>query len=244
MDRPRLVGVGDVERAAPPPLVQSPPRAEELVERRALPPGAGADHDVARRPRAGVAQAGVVGVHVAAAGVAHPGPPVGQPEGRAGAEHHGRAVGVQAEEDDAATARLVDRVEAHVGLEEGAEVGHARAAGDAGVDHAERDQPDVGRAVEGVGPHARRHPVRDLGRVDCPVQEGQVAPVLVHHHRAGQRRRVRGDGLDDGVAHAASVGSGGKWRGLMGHRLSAPSTRVGRRDAIHDLGAGAPQVVR
>lgn len=38
-------------------------------------------------------------------------------------------------------------------------------------DHPERDQPDVRDTVEGVRPDAGRHPVRDLLRVDSPVQK-------------------------------------------------------------------------
>ena len=126
--RPRRVRVRHVQGPAPPPHVQPPPGAQEVVEPGALARRAGADHDVARGPRPRPAQPGLVGVHVAVDRVPHPGPPVGQPEGRAGTGDDDGAVRVQAEEDDPAATGGVDGVQPHVGLQERAGPRHARPA--------------------------------------------------------------------------------------------------------------------
>ena len=229
--RPRLVVVGDIEGAAPPVHVQSPAGTEEVVELGALPLRPGADRQVAGSRLAGATHARGIPVLVAVDAVAHPRPAVGQPEGESRADHHGRAVGVEAEEDDAAAPGVVDRVEPHVGLQEGPEMGDAGTAADPCADHAERDEADVGDSVEGVGADAGWHEVRDGFGLHRPVQERQVAPALAHHREPGQPRRLRRDWLDARVAHSLTLG---------GPCLTAPQ---GVGTLTFELGRG-PRAVR
>ena len=129
-------------------------------------------------------------------GEAHPGPAVRQPEGGAGGGDRDGPVGVEAEEDDAAPPRRVDRVEPHVGLQERAGPRHGRAGREPGADHPERDQPDVGPAVEHVRPDSGREEAGHRAGVDGPVQERDVAPALPEQVRAGQRGSGDADRLD------------------------------------------------
>ena len=77
-----------------------------------------------------------------------------------------------------------------------------------GVDHPERDQPDVRQALEGVGPDTGRHPVDPAG-LDRPVQEGQVAPVWFIITRAAQRGAPRRRARRQGRSRFASLGAPG-----------------------------------
>ena len=199
------------------------------------------------------AQAGLVRVHVTVAVMAHPCPPVGHTQRATGTHDDGCAVGVEAEEDDPAPARLVDGVEPHVGLEERSQPRDCRPAAQPGIDHPERDQPDVGPSVERVGSDARRHPVRHHGRLDRPVQERQVAPALGHRDGPRDGRCVRRHGLDAGFLHVSLVSSPTDRPAQSGERptversvssMSPPSSRVDPCDRSHDLGTGTAQVVR
>ena len=84
VEGPRLVLVGDVQRPAPPPHVQTPAGADELVERRGRARLPHPYDDPAARPHAGPPQRRRVGVDGAAGGVPHPGPAIGQPERQRG----------------------------------------------------------------------------------------------------------------------------------------------------------------
>ncbi len=196
VDGPGLVVVRHVERATGPARVQAPAGTQEVVELGARARRPGTDDHVAGGAYAGPAQTGVVGVLVALHAIAHPRPAVGDAETGAGAGDHRGAVGVETEEDDPAAAGVVDGVEPHVGLEEGPQPRDGVVAAEPGTDHAERDEADVGAALEGVGPYARRHPVGHQPGVDRPVQERQVAPALAHQHPARQVRCLGGHGLD------------------------------------------------
>jgi len=93
---------------------------------------------------------------------------------------------------------VIDRVQAHVGLGEAAEVAD-RHPPRAGLAHLERNQPDVAGAVEHVRADAGREEPADPGRIDRPVQEGQVVPVLP---RQGSPAQLGRDGVE---VHAAII---------------------------------------
>ena len=123
-------------------------------------------------------QPGLVGHPGAGPAQPHPRPAVRRPDHGPDRGHRGRPVGVEAEEDDAATPGLVDGVEPDVGLEEGAEVGDRRTASEAHADHPERHQPDVGAPLEDVRPRPRRQQVRHPLRARPPSagRSGRARP--------------------------------------------------------------------
>ena len=134
---------------------------------------------------------------------AHPRPRVVQAQCRPRAQHERQPGRVQRPEHHAVPTLAVYGVEPDVGLGERADVRQRRSSAEVGSDQAERDQAHPGAAVEhvrlGPGGQQRRH----AGRVDPPVQEGQVAPALAEQGGPGQVGRVGGDRHDGacGVGH-------------------------------------------
>ena len=190
--------VGQVHAAPADRGVQAPPGGQEVVQR-----GRFRDRSTDPDPHraggsAGLRPAAAAAVRdlVAAAVEAHPRPRVRQPQGRPGRQHRGQPGRVEGTEHDATAAEAVDAVEADVGLQEGADPGQSRSPQQPQTDHPEADQPDVRRAVEGVGSGAAREQGSHLIGVHRPVQEAQIRPGLPRQSPPQGPRGQRCDRLD------------------------------------------------
>ena len=165
--RPRLVLVPPVPGAAAAADVHRPARGEEVGERVVL-------H---RAPRCGGRRSGSAGraapssrseAYRSVAPVRSPrirAQRYGRPSATRAASTGSRCCGVEAAEHDAPPPVVVDGVQPHVRLEEGAEPRHDGQRRERGALEPERDQPDPGRAVRRrVRPRPGRQPAGDLGR--------------------------------------------------------------------------------
>ncbi len=171
-------------------------------------------------------------------GEAHPGlgPAVGQTEQCLRGEDGGQPFGVERAEHHPALTLLVDRVGAHVDLDERASTGHGRQRQERVVAQHERDEPHPRAAVVHVGPRARRQHRRDELRVDAPVEEHEVAPALADDRAARQRGRDRAERWRDRAERWHSrVGRGSVDHAPIMPRTAAvyPPTRLAWESARH-----------
>ena len=218
-ERPRSVAVGHPERPPQRPGVQPEARREEVLQvGRLVETTADLDVDPARGPGP-APPAGAVGEgpalrvdRMVARIQRQPGPAVRHPQGESRGRDHGEPLGVERAEHHAVPAGVVDGVQPHVGLQEGAQPRHRSAPAQGAVDEPEGHEPHPGAAVVDVGSHARRHHRRHHLRRHPPVQERDVVPPLAQHLARTQRRALRVQAAArPGVVHASTVPAGTMW---------------------------------
>ena len=114
-----------------------------------------------------------------------------------------RARRIETEEPDAGIASVAMHVGAHVDLVKRRHPRQRRHADGTDAGERERDEADVGDAVERVDGQLRRDERLQLLRRDFPMQKKEVMPVLPHQRRLiGLKRRSDAvDGVNGGHAH-------------------------------------------
>lgn len=210
VQRPRLVVVGQMDGAPVPRDMKAPAGGQEPLQRCGFrDPPAYAHHGPAGRPGfRREASAAAIGDDIVLTAQVHRRPGVGQPDAQPAHERGKETGGVERPEHHAASALPVDRVQAHIGFAERAEIRQSGPRSEARAPHREGDQPDVGDPVERAGPGAGRQQPRHFLRCHRPVHEGQFVPAL----------------HESGPTHGAWGGQGDRLGFHDGHSSRGPRT--------------------
>nr|WP_020577980.1 hypothetical protein [Actinopolymorpha alba] len=202
MQGPRLVRDRGIDRSAVPPRMQPPPRGEKLIDlgRGYGLPGSNAQRDAhPGGTRPSTPRAVGEGFPIVLALDGRPG--VWQSADRASSENEGQPGCFHGQENNAAPASRVARIDAHVEFEEVAEVRRRRQTGQAYRVHMQGNDTDPGHAVHHVRLGASRKQPANGIRGAGPVEEDHVPPHLGGRGPAKLAGRYGGEGLGLHIPH-------------------------------------------